>query len=428
MPDGSRRALSALPGCQPRLWPAHRRRVAQAARAEVLRLRHRRLLASGLHQRGRAGVRRRRPQRLRRGCVRHIQLQGNQRRARRRGRRRSPLHRVRCPEGQLDAAGRLGASRVRLVRLPDEARARGAGQLRESSQHGVEPRRAKVHRAPPLRHLLCERRRPARLEGHRARHHRQDLRRTGRHEPEPCVRGDDAQVLHQPRRHHRAVSQQPEEGRLQGLLPAHRARPRRGGLLGGGARALGAPHDGHHCPRSVRARARTGQSDIDARLPRPAPGARAPRVARATGREPRADIDEPLAAGFLQRPSHERDLQPCRKRDGSEGLHQLRSDGIISRELAGYLHLPARADPRYGREGPAGRFWQRVLVAWHGRQLPVRHREDRQVLRRRDRGQDDGARRNRLDNRDVPPHRHEDGRRGRRDARSSRSTSSTWST
>ncbi len=88
----------------------------------------------------------------------------------------------------------------------------------------------------------------------------------------------------------------------------------------------------------------------------------------------------------------------------------------------------ARADPRYGREGPAGRFWQRILVAWHGRQLPVRRREDRQVLRRRDRGQDDGARRNRLDNRDVPPHRHEDGRRGRRDARSSRSTSSTWST
>lgn len=102
-PYGSRRALSALPGCQPRLWPAHRRRVAQAARAEVLRLRHRRLLASGLHQRGRAGVRRRRPQRLRRGCVRHIQLQGNQRRARRRGRRRSPLHRVRCPEGQLES-------------------------------------------------------------------------------------------------------------------------------------------------------------------------------------------------------------------------------------------------------------------------------------------------------------------------------------
>lgn len=145
-------------------------------------------------------------------------------------------------------------------------------------------------------------------------------------------------------------------------------------------------------------------------------------------REPRADIDEPLAAGFLQRPSHERDLQPCRKRDGSEGLHQLRSDGIISRELAGYLHLPARADPRYGREGPAGRFWQRLLVAWHGRQLSVRRREDRQVLHRRDRGQDDGARRNRLDNRDVPPHRHEDGRRGRRDARSSRSISSTWST
>ena len=244
------------------------------------------------------------------------------------------------------------------------------------------------------------------------------------------VEGGDEALSNKPRRHHRAVSQQLGEGRLQGLLPAPRARRRRGGLLGGGARALGAPDDGdHRPPRGVRARARTGQSDIDARPPRPAPGARAPRVARATGREPRADIDEPLAAGFLQRPSHERDLQPCRKRDGSEGLHQLRSDEIISRELAGYLHLPARADPRYGREGPAaGRFWQRILVAWHGRQLPVRRREDRQVLRRRDRGQDDGARRNRLDNRDVPPHRHEDGRRGRRDARSSRSTSSTWST
>lgn len=330
-PYGSRRALSALPGCQPRLWPAHRRRVAQAARAEVLRLRHRRLLASGLHQRGRAGVRRRRPQRLRRGCVRHIQLQGNQRRARRRGRRRSPLHRVRCPEGQLESP-----------------RGFATAWRRETSRSTTSP--------------SC-----APKTGRSARRRRSCAGSTRRWGPSPP---------------------------------------------GGG----------------VRARARTGQSDIDARLPRPAPGARAPRVARATGREPRADIDEPLAAGFLQRPSHERDLQPCRKRDGSEGLHQLRSGGIISRELAGYLHLPARADPRYGREGPAGRFWQRILVAWHGRQLPVRRREDRQVLRRRDRGQDDGARRNRLDNRDVPPHRHEDGRRGRRDARSSRPTSSTWST
>lgn len=47
---------------------------------------------------------------------------------------------------------------------------------------------------------------------------------------------------------HRAVSQQLGEGRLQGLLPAHRARRRRGGLLGGGARALGAPDDGDHRP------------------------------------------------------------------------------------------------------------------------------------------------------------------------------------
>ncbi len=46
----------------------------------------------------------------------------------------------------------------------------------------------------------------------------------------------------------RAVSQQLGEGRLQGLLPAHRARRRRGGLLGGGARALGAPDDGDHRP------------------------------------------------------------------------------------------------------------------------------------------------------------------------------------
>lgn len=47
---------------------------------------------------------------------------------------------------------------------------------------------------------------------------------------------------------HRAVSQQLGEGRLQGLLPAHRARRRRGGLLGGGVRALGAPDDGDHRP------------------------------------------------------------------------------------------------------------------------------------------------------------------------------------
>lgn len=62
------------------------------------------------------------------------------------------------------------------------------------------------------------------------------------------VEGGDEALSNKPRRHHRAVSQQLGEGRLQGLLPAHRARRRRGGLLGGGARALGAPDDGDHRP------------------------------------------------------------------------------------------------------------------------------------------------------------------------------------
>lgn len=144
---------------------------------------------------------------------------------------------------------------------------------------------------------------------------------------------------------HRAVSQQLGEGRLQGLLPAHRARRRRGGLLGGGARALGAPDDGDHRPPGafVPVLERDNQiSMLDRHVLCQVHALQESLVQR---REPRADIDELLAAGFLQRPSHERDLQPCRKRDGSEGLHQLRSDGIISRELAGYLHLPARADP-----------------------------------------------------------------------------------
>ena len=60
------------------------------------------------------------------------------------------------------------------------------------------------------------------------------------------VEGGDEALSNKPRRHRRAVSQQLGEGRLQGLLPAHRARRRWGGLLGGGARALGAPDDGDH--------------------------------------------------------------------------------------------------------------------------------------------------------------------------------------
>ena len=316
-------------------------------------------------------------------------FQAGQRFGRHRGRRFRPAHHRAPARPSAQAAGHAGAAIRRPVRLDPAVgtRARAHRGLRRNAAPHL-ARADRLQRPRNLHHRLDRagaRRRPVAqhrgsAQGCRARH---VSRQADRRRPHRNLQAGHALAQDRPADHGIGIAPRHRARRDQGALPADRAAGGSRHCRLRGAGALGSSQAWPPVAGRVHHHRRGNRPD---RRPRPvrARTHRAP-TRNLAGRQPRARADlrqrqRVVAAIAAPRP----DPGPARRavaldagaRHLQAGNHRIAGDGKSrARRADAHAHQGAR------RRAIARRFWHRTFLARLSAALPVRHHQDRPVVR-----------------------------------------------